>query len=255
MTSLQNESSKDLELVHYGVKGMRWGVRREKDEINSQDRTLKSGTEIQNITSRQFRSSDRHIYAAYTSYDKSQYADMMGNFMYNGRNVHKNEFVVKKDIKIPSDKKLTESFVKFAKENPDVVAKDMAKAHNDLNLFSIKSAKSFEKKINTLDPSNIKAGDEFTKLYISQLASKKTSPSREMFFGGLINEGYSAISDLNDRDRAFGTQDPLIIINPTKALGPVKSVKLTKKDLERYEELTASRRHSKSRADLKEVQR
>lgn len=243
------------EIKHYGVKGMKWGVRREKDEINSRDRTIKSGTTIQNISSREFNSSDRHVYAAYTPYDKMAYTDMMGNFMYSQRGVRKNEFQVKKDIKIPSDRKLTEAFTSFAKANPDLVARDMAKAHNDLRLFGSKTADSFKKKINDLSPDDIAVGDVLTKKYIESLASKKTEMSRVKFFAELVREGYGAISDTNDRDQAGGTQDPLIIINPLKDMGPVKSVKLTKRDLENYADMTSTRKFYKQRTDLSEVAR
>lgn len=37
-------------LEHYGVKGMKWGIRKQKDAINSNRRTIKSGTELQTIT-------------------------------------------------------------------------------------------------------------------------------------------------------------------------------------------------------------
>lgn len=37
-------------LEHFGVTGMKWGVRKQKDKINSKDRTLKKGTELQNVS-------------------------------------------------------------------------------------------------------------------------------------------------------------------------------------------------------------
>lgn len=242
-------------LAHYGVRGMKWGVLRSKDELNSNDRTIKNGTTIQNISSRQLKNSNRHLYAAYTPYDKTAYGDMMGNFMYNERG-YKNEFVLKKDIKVPSDKKLTESFIKLAKENPDRVAKDMAKAHNDLHLFSLKTPRHYTKKISNLDPDKISNGEKLAKEFISSMASSKSARSRADFFGSLTRQGYDGMSDVNDRNVVGGTQDPLIIFNPSKSLGPVKSVKLTRDDLDRYGKMVNfDKAYKQSRADLSEVQR
>jgi len=84
------------ELLHFGTVGMKWGTRRSKDQINSQSRTIKRGTEIQNISSRRLDPTKMtRLYTAYTKYDKDSYTDLMGNFMYNERG-YKNTFVVKK---------------------------------------------------------------------------------------------------------------------------------------------------------------
>lgn len=240
-------------LAHFGVKGMKWGVRREKDEINTVDRSIKSGTTIQNISSREYKKSDRHMYAAYTSYDKASYGDMMANFMYNGKG-YKNEFVLKKEIKLPSDRKLTDEFSKFARANPEQVSKDMARAYNQLHVLSSRTPRYYEKKISALDPTVRASGEKLTKDFISSMASVKLKGSRVAFFGHMARQGYNAISDVNDRDSANGTQDPLIIFNPGKTLGKVKSVKLTRDDLKRYDQMvTFNRTFKKSRTNLNEV--
>ena len=240
-------------LVHYGIRGMKWGQRKAKDEINSKDRTIKSKTTIQNISSRQLKDNGKHLYAAYTTYDKNAYGDLMANFMYNERG-YKNEFVLKKDIKVPSDRKLAETFIKFAKDNPDQVAKDMAKAYNDQHLFGSKSTNHYAKKIANLDPDKVAAGEKLTKDFISSMVSSKSAKSRADFFGSLIKQGYGGMSDVNDRDGIM--QDPIIIFNPKKSLGPVKSVKLTRDDLDRYHKMVnLDKAHGKTRTDLSEIQR
>lgn len=83
-------------LEHYGVKGMKWGIRKQKDAINSNRRTIKSGTELQTITEGQYQNGKRNrLYTSYTDYDKSMYVDLMGNYMYNQKG-YKNTFMVKK---------------------------------------------------------------------------------------------------------------------------------------------------------------
>lgn len=249
-------SNAELEdfLKHFGVKGMKWGVRKQKDKINRSTRTIKKGTEIQNISSRQYVKNGRHMYGAYTSYDKNAYTDLMGNFMYNERG-YKNNFVVKKDIKIPSDKVLVNEFTAMVKRNPKMVARDMSKAYNEVSLLTSKSVKHYEKKLNKISDSDLKRGEKITKDYISILVSNKASKSRAEFFGALIKKGFDGMSDVNDRDQLWGTQDPLIIFNPNKSLGKNTGLKLTKDDLNKYAKITEEKNHKRMGKNLSEIQR
>lgn len=239
-------------LKHFGVKGMKWGVRKAKDNINSKDRVIKKDTEIQNITSRKFTPGKRHMYSAYTSYDKDAYVNLMGNLMYDKS--YKNNFKIKKDIKVPSDKVLVQTFTKLAQSNPQQVAKDMSAAYNHIHRFSNRGVKHFEKKLSKVKDSETRAGEKLTKEYIKLMASDKAANTRAKFFGSLIKKGYDGMSDVNDREG--GAQDPLIIFNPKKSLGKVKSVKLTKDDLQKYyEKVNFDPKFSKQSNNLKEVQR
>lgn len=242
-------------LQHFGKKGMKWGVRKDKDAINSKERSIKKGTTIQNISNRQLdMSKGRHMYGSYTKYDNEAYTDMMGNFMYGGK-AYKNEFVIKKDIKLPSDKQLVENFVELVKSNPKQVSKDMAAAYNDTHIFLEKKAKHFEKKISKIEDADSKRGEKLAKQYISVMVSDKASKSRADFMGTLIKKGFDGMSDVNDRDTNYGTQDPLIIFNPNKSLGKVKSVKLEKEELDKYyKKFLLEQETRKERYDVKEVQ-
>lgn len=240
-------------LYHFGTVGMRWGVRKQKDELNSQTRTVKKGTEIQNISSRQYDSSKAsRLYTSYTKYDKDSYVDLMGNFMYNEKG-YKNTFVVKKDIKVPSDREATKIFAATVKENPDQVAKDMAKAYNAQHLIAIKTANSFKRKFSELDNPDSKKTQKLAKEFISTtVLDKKASTSANNFYANLVKNSFDAISDVNDRDG--GMQDPLIIVNMS-AVQSSGSVKLTRKDLDYYSDYTATKEHSQTRTDLSTIQK
>jgi hypothetical protein len=264
------------ELQHFGVLGMKWGSRKyrdsngrltvagqkryagtnvEKDSINSQDRVIRKGTEIQNISSRELDSSRMYrLYTSYTKYDKDMYTDMMGNFEYNGKG-YKNTFVAKKDIKVPSDKKAVEVFLKTVKENPEQVAKDMTKAYNSQHIFAQTSARVIGKKLSSIDLNNpeAKRAQKLAKEFMSTtVLDSKAKKSANSFYANIIKEGYDAISDVNDR--GGGMQDPLIIIN-TGSIRGTGSLKLTKNDLDYYYEYTSTKEHTSTRKDLSEVQK
>lgn len=245
----------DLALLkHFGVKGMKWGVRGKKDRINSQDRTIKKGTTLQNISSREFKLSRRHVYAAYTNYDKDSYVNLMGNYHYDKS--FKNEMVVKKDIKVPSDKRLVKEFTALVKSNPKQVAKDMTDAYNDVNDFWKKDISHFEKKISKIDDKYSKKGEELTREFIKVMVSDKSSETRAKFFGNLIKKGYDGMSDANDRDVWGGAHDPIIVFSPKKVIGDVKSIPLTNDDLKRYfDKVTFDTKFQKLNKDLSEIQR
>ena len=254
-------------LYHHGIKGQKWGVRRFQNPDGTltlkgkrrygeeHTRTLKKGTEIQNISRRKLDPTNKRasrIYGAYTDSDKAEYLDMMGNFQYDGRG-YKNTFIVKKDIKIASEKEVVRTVVEMFNDNPEAMSKMMATAYNAVNMPMVfrKSTDGYKKKLSEManDPDSrksMKLGREFVQTIPMTV---KTSDVANDFYGRMVKKGFDAVLDTNDAHGLFNTtQDPLIIFNMEK-LGEVRSVKLTKADLEAASDYAYSKEFNARKKD------
>lgn len=268
------EHSEDLELFHYGVKGMKWGVQRKLDKeglvvgpppakkqkenlktqgksLGSQDRTVEKGREILYVSDKKYREGvSNRLYSSYTKADKSTYSDLIASMGDSGK-VYHNTFKIKKDLKIPSDQKAAEVFSKMAKENPGQVSRDMAKAYKARVGLPLKSAKHFQKKISELDSDVSGKADKLYTRYNKMLVVDMKSSND--FYSRLSKEGYGALSDLNDRGKV--SQDPLVVFNPDRKLKNVSSVPLSKSDVDSYMDYTLTKKYKQDQNNFEDVRR
>ena len=83
--------------------------------------------------------------------------------------------------------------------------------------------------------------------------TSKTSSLANDFYGRMVKKGFDAVLDTNDAYNIVSkTQDPLIIFNMEK-LGEVKSVKLTKDDLDAVWKYTNSKEFTRKKKDTSSI--
>lgn len=259
-------------LAHYGVKGMKWGVRRYRNADGSltregmrryaqeNARVLKKGTEIQNISSRRLDPKNKRsnrLYASYTPYDKDAYTDFMAGFQYDNKG-WKNSFVVKKDIKIASERDVVNTMAEMFRDNPKRTSEMMAKAYNaaSMPILFKKTGKGYQRKLSELekDPTSKKAMKLGREFIGNVPMSTKTSSFANDFYARMAKKGFDAVLDSNDAYGGMKTQDPLIIFNMNK-LGKQRSIKLTKEDIEAAGDYSISREHRQQKKDYSSVAR
>ena len=228
------------ELYHYGVKGMKWGVRKKYyKSYMDRDRIIKRGTSIQNISKNEARDLNRNspVYGAYTKHDRNAYQGNYASMIkMMGDKAIKNDLALIKDVKIPSQKKAVETFMELYKKDPKGIAESIGKAHSELTAFNgVDKIRNWKAK--QIANKFAKKGENWVKekgylLFNQSMMSTEEDRARTEYYKLLSKKGYDAISDINDVQNSYRSDDPIIFINPKSTLKTLKTRELDMTDIE-----------------------
>jgi hypothetical protein len=231
-------------LQHTGVKGMRWGHRKQPEYIERSSlnkltvtgkklqeqnlRVLKEGDTVHHVTiDPNLKPRAGGLYVSYTEKDAETYRTEYKDFLEVTRNAKKVlEYDLKttEDIITPSKKQKIDSFMdlyksKTAKDLIETMSKDKVQSSWLLGIAKYLGhdktkdvTKKYREMMDSNDPKKQqKAFDDFAQFLVWE------PKIRKQYFEKLAKEGFNAMYD--DFDQGTGmSKEPLIVFDPSKTL-------------------------------------
>lgn len=201
-----------LYLSHYGIKGMKWGVRHDR---KTGDINIKKGTHFGRLTVYDESSAKGHAYVNYRKDDIKKYRGFFGanlRRIHKGKDVKELDLIAKTNMKAPSRKVREKTFIEIHKKDP-LISKELAKYHkSDWHYFTPLPTSFYAKYY-----SNLKNDKRYQKAYTTFVRSIGANVYiRDKYFKSLSKKGYNFVTD--DLDAGKFGKEPAIIFDRNKSL-------------------------------------
>lgn len=221
-------------LIHVGVKGMKWGVRKAREKSNDSDRevVLGKGETLHHVSDNpNLKLSKDLLYTSFTKKDVLRYRGEYADQVRMSKNVDKvldYKLTAKEVLISPSKKKRIDELIALQKDKPAIL-KELAETNLSCGLI-LQTAKmlgfktvegeaaKYRAQLNSKDPKEQeKAFRDFVKVI------PLSKPMRDQYFDRLEKQGFNSIYDDNDILNGYSDK-PLIVFNPTKSLSITSKV-------------------------------
>lgn len=230
------------ELVHFGVKGMRWGHRKEQ-ELSIETRTIEKGRKLQTVTAGGSASGkfERRVFVSHTVKDnlayRSTYARTL-KFMSDDAATFTNSMVTTRPLKVASEKAAFDTFKKLYDADRPGMIKALAESHEQMTrtMFMLGDVKD-QKVVDINVKKYSKKGEDWVKnqgygLFITgagtDMINRKLADS---YYGSLVKQGFDAIVDQTDV-KAKLADDPIVVLKPRNSIKIKNTVPLTESDID-----------------------
>ena len=226
------------DIYHYGVKGMKWGVRRDKKELDrlagraykveyntDHSYTIKKGSKFHRVTANPENEKTGYAYVSFIDEDVKGYRKEISTWLHEAEGVAKTfDMTMKatKDIKVASEKEKIDAFIDLCSDNKldymSIIVQKESSTNKEGKLIG-KPAKL--KKILT----NAGIDDDLATYYaLFSMNIYKNDTNKKLFIDALKSKGYDAIEDIEDS--LSHRINPLIIFERENSLKVTKVTEL-----------------------------
>lgn len=241
------------EFYHYGVKGMKWGVRRYQNydgtltaagkrrkhrgedgnlELNSDGSyRLKPGVKVQRISDMDESTDRPYTYVTFTKHDNDMYDDFFAKSMRLAQlenpgteKIYRNNFVTTKELKFPSENQAKDAFIKVFNKNSEEFVWQMGYDRRlaDMNFYPMsvgKAFKKFDKNVKTLHDIFSRSSEFYVNRYKGMSLNELKDDAYYDFMNSIANKNRQSLRDAYFSELKSEGFDGVIDDNDRKGLG------------------------------------